>query len=97
MVAAMRAVGTEPFWNARTDGRCVTYSTPEDQTGTRVWAKVETSGDRSVWTGALTGEPFVLAIRPSNDCSDGMSDKVYAYEAALAVRGEVRRGCAEKL
>lgn len=92
----MRAIGTEPFWNARTDGRCVTYSTPEDQAGTRVWAKAETGGGRSVWTGALNGKPFVLTIRPSKSCSDGMSDKVYAYEAELNVGGELRQGCAEK-
>ena len=29
----LRAVGTEPFWGARIDGRCVTYSHPEDQSG----------------------------------------------------------------
>src|SRR5687768_6602381 len=34
-VAPLRAVGTEPFWAARIDGRCVTYSHPEDPDGTR--------------------------------------------------------------
>src|SRR5688572_21982605 len=36
-VRPQRAVGTEPFWSARIEGRCVLYSHPEDQDGTRVW------------------------------------------------------------
>ncbi len=36
---SLRAVGTEPFWGARVEGRCVTYSHPQDLSGTRVWTK----------------------------------------------------------
>ncbi|GAA4709582.1 hypothetical protein H9L13_01215 [Sphingomonas lutea] len=92
---ALRAIGTEPFWGATTHGRCVTYSTPDDQAGTRVWAKVrQADGGRTVWTGALRGTPFELSIAERTDCSDGMSDNRYPLEARLLVDGEERRGCA---
>lgn len=96
-VASVKALGTEPFWGARTDGRCVTYSTPEDQAGTRVWAKVASNSGENVWTGSLRGKPFRLSIRPKPGCSDGMSDNEYPMEALLVVDGGTRSGCAEPL
>ena len=96
-IASIKGLGTEPFWNVRTDGRCVTYSTPEDQAGTRVWTKAAAGAEETSWTGALRGKPFVLSVKPKADCSDGMSDKIYPMEAELRVEGELRRGCAEPL
>ena len=95
--ANIRAIGTEPFWGAKTDGRCVTYSTPEDQAGTRIWTKVQSGQEGTAWIGALRGKTFKLTVRPMLDCSDGMSDNRYALEARLLVDGEERRGCAEPL
>lgn len=96
-IASIKGLGTEPFWNVRTDGRCVTYSTPEDQTGTRIWTKATASAAETSWTGALRGKTFVLSVKPKADCSEGMSDKIYPMEAELRVDGEVRHGCAEPL
>ena len=96
-MAPMRAIGTEPFWNARTEGRCVTFSTPEDQTGTRIWTKVGTGPMGPIWTGTFKGRPFVLRVQPAVRCSDGMSDKAYDWEAVLTVGGEERKGCAERI
>ncbi len=96
-VQPIRGVGTEPFWGARTQGRCVTYSTAEDQAGTRVWATVESGPNGSVWKGALRGKRFQLSVRPTPGCSDGMSDTRYPLEVKLLVDGEERRGCAEPL
>ena len=95
----LKALGTEPFWAAEADGRCVTYKTPEDQAGTRVWAHVDTGPQGPVWNGALRGKPFQLIVKPAAPpgCSDGMSDKVYAMDATLRVDGETRTGCAEEL
>jgi uncharacterized membrane protein len=92
----LRAVGTEPFWGAEIEGRCVTYSHPENQDGTRVWTRY-TAGPRGggTWTGSLDGRPFVLRARPEQGCSDGMSDRRYPLAVELTVGGEERRGCAE--
>lgn len=96
-VRPQRAVGTEPFWSARIDGRCVHYSHPEDQQGTRVWTRYVKGPDGEVWSGALGGRRFELRIKAERDCSDGMSDKRYPLAAKLTVQGEQRQGCAEPI
>jgi uncharacterized membrane protein len=95
-MADMRAIGTEPFWNARTKGRCVTYSTPEEQAGTRIWTKVGTGPMGPIWAGTYQGKPFILRVQPAVGCSDGMSDRKYDWSASLTVAGEERKGCAER-
>lgn len=95
-VAKFRALGTEPFWNARVEGRCVTYSHPEDIAGSRVWTRFQPAeGNGGQWRGALDDRLFQLKITPKAGCSDGMSDRSYPYEAELLIAGERRRGCAE--
>ena len=94
-VAALRALGTEPFWNARIEGRCVTYSHPEDQKGTRIWTRFTPARGGGTWSGTLGGRRFELRIRPGPGCSDGMSDRRYPLAAELTVDGEQNQGCAE--
>src|SRR5687768_9458702 len=65
----LRAVGTEPFWGARITGRCVTYSHPDDQAGTRIWTKYEGSPGDGRWVGALNGSPFELRAILHPECS----------------------------
>ena len=96
-ISPLRAVGTEPFWGARIEGRCVTYSHPEDQKGTRIWTRHSSGPDGGIWTGSLGGRPFRLVTRAEKDCSDGMSDKRYPFAVELVVGGERRTGCAEPL
>jgi uncharacterized membrane protein len=91
----LRAIGTEPFWAARIEGRCVTYSHPEDQKGTRVWTQFTPTPQGGLWTGALGGRPFELRTRAAPGCSDGMSDKIYPVAVEILVHGERRKGCAE--
>lgn len=91
----IRAVGTEPFWGARIEGRCVTYSHPDDIQGTRVWTRFVGTTTNGSWSGALGGSRFVLRTRPQPGCSDGMSDERYPIAVALTVGGEERTGCAE--
>lgn len=93
----LKAIGTEPFWAAEIEGRCVTYSTPEDQTGTRVWTHRDGIARRGIWSGQLDGRDFRLRTRPQARCSDGMSDKSYPIAVTLTVRGEQRSGCAEPI
>lgn len=97
-VTPIRAIGTEPFWGARVEGRCVTYSTPENQEGTRVWTRYSEAGDgTSEWVGQLRGKKFEMRVRPEEGCSDGMSDRRYPIAVQLVVDGENREGCAEPL
>ena len=93
----LRDIGTEPFWGARVEGRCVTYSHPDDQQGTRVWTRFSGTATNGTWTGTLGGKPFVLRTRPQAGCSDGMSDNRYPIAVALTVGGEQRTGCAQPL
>ncbi|HYN45857.1 MAG TPA: hypothetical protein VES64_04115 [Allosphingosinicella sp.] len=94
-VRPLRAIGTEPFWNARIEGRCVTYSHPEDQAGTRVWTRFTPATGGGTWSGALGGRRFELRTRAQPGCSDGMSDRSYPIAVDLLVGGERRSGCAE--
>jgi uncharacterized membrane protein len=96
-VETLRAIGTEPFWAARVEGRCVTYSHPEDQQGTRIWTRYTAGQGGGTWAGALGGKPFELRTRAEPGCSDGMSDKVYPIAVELLVHGERRQGCAEPI
>jgi uncharacterized membrane protein len=96
-VTPLRAVGTEPFWAGRIEGRCVNYSHPENQDGTRVWTRYTKRADGDTWSGALDGRPFELRTRAQPGCSDGMSDKRYPLAVELIVHGELRRGCAEPI
>lgn len=91
---SIRAFGTEPFWGASVEGRCVTYSHPEDQDGTRIWTRFTGSAENGRWQGALDGKPFVMVTRSQPGCSDGMSDNRYPIAVDLMVGGEQRKGCA---
>ena len=93
----MRAIGTEPFWGVRIEGRCLTYSHPDDLNGTRIWTRFAGTAEQGQWSGALKGRAFELRTRPDPACSDGMSDKRYPLAVELLVGGERRRGCAEPL
>lgn len=93
--ATLRAVGTEPFWRARIEGRCITYSTPEDHAGTRIWTRFNPGLDGGIWSGALDGRQFELRTRAAPACSDGMSDNRYPIAVTLRVGGETRQGCAK--
>ena len=96
-VSPLRAVGTEPFWAARVEGRCVTYSHPEDPDGTRIWTRFTEAQSGGAWSGALDGQLFELRTRSAPGCSDGMSDKRYPLAVELTVQGERRTGCAEPI
>ena len=96
-LAPLRAIGTEPFWGARIEGRCVTYSHPEDQAGTRIWTRYTPAPNGGTWSGALGGQRFELRTRAAPGCSDGMSDRRYPIAVDLLVAGERRQGCAEPL
>ena len=93
----LKAVGTEPFWAAQIEGRCVTYSHPENQAGTRIWAQFSGSATAGVWTGFYENQRFTLRTRAAAGCSDGMSDRRYPIAVSLTIGTDQRTGCAEPL
>ena len=94
-VEPLRALGTEPFWGAQIEGRCVTYSHPEDQKGTRIWTRYTETTGGGRWSGSLDGRKFELVTRNAPGCSDGMSDNKFPIAVDLMVNGEQRKGCAK--
>ncbi|MEA3016320.1 MAG: hypothetical protein QOI38_1042 [Sphingomonadales bacterium] len=86
--------GTEPFWGGSLTGTTVRYMVPEDQFGDVVETEAAYAADSETYSGRYRGRPFVLSL-VRGPCSDGMSDRSYAYAATLQVVGETRRGCAD--
>jgi uncharacterized membrane protein len=86
--------GTEPFWGGSLIGTTIRYMIPEDQFGDVVETEAAYAADRETYSGRYRGRPFVLSL-VRGPCSDGMSDRSYAFAATLQVLGETRRGCAD--
>lgn len=93
VAANVRALGTEPFWNARIEGDLLTYTTPEDQTGRKGRVKRRDTAIGAVFSGRLDDADLVLTLA-KRACSDGMSDRAYPLSAVLTLGSERREGCA---
>jgi len=86
--------GTEPFWGGSITGTTIRYMTPDDQFGDVIETRVTYAAGGETYAGAWSGRPFVLTLR-RGPCSDGMSERSYAFSVELEARGESRRGCAD--
>jgi uncharacterized membrane protein len=93
-VEAWRVTGTEPFWALEIDSTGLRFITPDDMTGTR-WPPLNpvVNGDTLRWI-AETGRARVEASIWRGNCSDGMSDRVWPYTAAVRVDSTSYQGCA---
>ena len=88
-----QAIGTEPFWSVEVLSGQLRYSSPEQLDGITFAATSTSFGGGSRYTGTMDGAKVTLTIAPGK-CSDGMSDQVYAYTAALTIGEQAMRGCA---
>ena len=88
-----QALGTEPFWSVEVLPGQLRYMSPEQPGGITFAATVARSGGATRYAGAMAGAKVSLTI-VLGKCSDGMSDRVYAYTAALTIDGLVMHGCA---
>lgn len=90
-----RALGTEPFWALDIDSTGLRFRTPDDTVGIR-WPPLTpvVEGDTMRWAGQTERAPVEVHIWPAQ-CSDGMSDRVWLYQAVVRVEGTRYRGCAE--
>lgn len=88
------ARGTEPFWSVSVQRGQLRYLSPDQPEGVAFAATATRSGSGYRYAGTLATKPVTLVIAPGR-CSDGMSETVYAYTAALTIGAQALRGCAE--
>ena len=88
------ATGTEPFWSVDVAGAKLRYSNPENQSGVTATVVEAKDGTGVRYSGRLRGQAIDLSIQPGK-CSDGMSDKNYAYNAKLLIGTSSLAGCAD--
>ena len=93
--AAFRAAGTEPFWALDIDSTGLRFRSPDDTTGVH-WPQPSSrvSKDTLQWRGRTARGEIEASIWPGQ-CSDGMSDRVWSYTAAVRVDTTRYTGCAE--
>ncbi len=89
------AKGTEPFWSAEITASETTVSRPGE---TDVIVKKYETRQDDKWAiisiKDAKGEFFVTLTK--GECSDGMSDTKYKYNATVLVGAETLKGCAMK-
>lgn len=91
----LRVVGTEPFWGIRIDADRLHFTTAEDQAGKHLVAAPAAEGGGLRYAGqGGDGTAFELRLVPG-ECSDGMSDRSYAYRASFRYGTVDYRGCAD--
>lgn len=92
--ASFRAVGTEPFWAVHVGDDRLRYLTPEDQQGESVpFVREQTPKGEMAVTAEVDGKALMLTGR-IEECSDGMSDRVYPYTVTLRLGEDTEQGCA---
>lgn len=87
------ALGTEPFWAAKIDGKRLTYSTPLDQHGRTIEVVRKSGSNFANIDGTLDGQRLSLRVT-AGPCSDGMSDTVYPFTVERTVGTVLEHGCA---
>ena len=70
------------------------YSSPEQLDGITFPATITILGGSYRFAGTMTNSKVTLIITPGK-CSDGMSDRIYPYTAALTIGDQALRGCAQ--
>lgn len=86
-----KLVGTEPFWGLEIKGGQLVLNRPDAADVVAPRPAPIMNGQSSVWTSG----GLIVRLTPG-DCSDGMSDRRYAYAATVKV-GEVSlSGCGDR-
>jgi uncharacterized membrane protein len=94
-----KITGTEPFWNIFIRQDTILYTRLNDNIDSVYFTKHHFSDQDSVVEFHLTdpqGQEGSLVLRRGvSPCSDGMSDREYAYSAKFTYKKEILAGCAE--
>lgn len=93
---AWHAIGNEPFWSVEARGTTLVFKTPEDQVGVTLQGRRVPSLVGTVILGQGEDGDFHFGVTPGQ-CSDGMSDRTYAYNATFIYLEQTYKGCAESL
>lgn len=93
------ARGNEPFWAITVTREGLRFQEPDRPEGVvGDYVSPVREGARRVWRTTLRDSvrvPLELAIE-EKPCSDGMSDRTYAFAAVAKIGGRVFQGCAER-
>lgn len=90
------AHGTEPFWTLTIRGTTLTLTRPNQPALGAVAPGVLVQPNQATWTGKTADGREMKVIFYSSTCSDGMSDRTYAYSAEVDLPGESPlTGCAD--
>ena len=93
---AMDARGTEPFWALSIRGTTLTLTRPNHPLLTATAPGAVIQPNQAAWTGKAPGGGDLKITLYASSCSDGMSDRIYAYSAEVEVAGEAPlSGCAD--
>jgi uncharacterized membrane protein len=88
-----QALGTEPFWSIEVLSGKLLYTSPDNQVGVAITSRLTSEGKRLHYSGTMDGKAVSLLIE-SGECSDGMSDTVYAHKATFTWGERTEQGCA---
>lgn len=86
-----RLVGTEPFWGLAIEGGRLVLSRPDAADVVAPRTSPVMNGQSAVWTSG----GLVVRLTPGN-CSDGMSDRRYAYTATVKADNVSLNGCGDR-
>ena len=85
-------MGTEPFWNVTIQSGGITLQRPDRPDVSASNPGPVVTGNSATWTGRFAQSRLIVTLTHKT-CSDGMSDRVYAYEAEVQIWGTVLKGC----
>lgn len=97
----LQCVGTEPFWDIKTDGKGF-LSMGQADSQRKFYAKTQVQTARGVsdehafQIKAQDRAQKILrlnVLKNSSACSDGMSDQTYSYSAMVEVGNVIYTGC----
>jgi uncharacterized membrane protein len=94
-----RITGTEPFWSLNIGSAYITYRSMEgDSLSFPYNSPKNAAGRPEDWAQLyqLGGQGWALLRKGNTPCSDGMSDRDYAYTATVWLKGQLLDGCGEK-
>ena len=90
------AHGTEPFWTLTIRGTTLTLTRPSQAALTAVAPGAVIQPSQASWTGKTADGREMRVIFYSSTCTDGMSERTYAYSAEVDLPGESPlTGCAD--